>query len=82
MQTSPQPPPNVNPDPTPSSYLAVAPSRATCPRRVFPTRLDAEAWARRMSCFYSCCYSVFRVDGNALTLEILQPPPRYGEGAR
>ena len=82
MTISPQTGPSVNPDPPPSSYLAVAPSRATCPRRVFPTRVDAEAWGRRMSVFYNACFAIFRVDGSALTLEILLPPPRYGEVAR
>ena len=83
MTISHQTGPPVNPDPVPSSCLCVAPSRATCPRRTFPTRLDAEAWGRRMSAFYGCCFAIFRVDGATLTLEVLLPPfPRNGEVAR
>jgi hypothetical protein len=82
MMISPQTGPPVNPDPATATFLCVAPSRPTCPRRVFPTRLDAEAWARLMVLFYNVCFAIFRVDGNALTLEILLPPPRYGEVQR
>ena len=73
--------PPVNPE-LPPSYLAVAPSRPTCPRRMFPTRLGAEAWGRRMSVFYNACFAIFRTDGSALTLASLIPPPRYGEAQR
>jgi hypothetical protein len=80
MMISPQTGPPVNPDPT--TYLCLAPSRATCPRRTFQDLASALSWGERMSTFYRACFAVFRVDGTALTLECLLPPPRYGTEVR
>jgi hypothetical protein len=75
---SPQPPPNVNP-----VYLAVAPSRATCPRKTFPDLDSALSWGERMSCFYSAAYACFHVERDCLTLVQLVPPfTRDGEVRR
>ena len=79
MSTLPESPPPRQPDP-PSTYLCVAPSRATCPRRTFTTADEALSWSRRMSTFYRACFAVFHVEGDCLNLVQLVPPfPRVGE---
>jgi hypothetical protein len=79
MATVPEPAPPPQPE---VLYLAVTPSRPTCPRRSFATVNEALAWGREMSVFYRACFAVFRVKGPALTLEKLLPPPRHGEASQ
>jgi hypothetical protein len=81
MENVPDRPPPTQPDAR-SSWLAVAPSRPTCPRGTFPDLASALSWGRRMAMFYPACFSVFRVDGPSLTLEQLLPPPRTWEDKR
>jgi hypothetical protein len=83
MLISPQTGPPVNPDPVPTTYLCVAPSRGTCPRKTFSDLASALSWGERMSTFYKSCFAVFHVDGDCLTLVQLLPPfPRDGEVVR
>src|SRR5262249_25481307 len=81
MESSPNPASPVNP--TPATFLCVAPSPGTCPRRVFPTAEEATGWGLKMSAFYKVAFAVCRQNvGGCLTLESLISPPRYGEVRR